>query len=191
MLFLKCLAHNGWNRPNDACAQNVANCDAGLSFSLWEKNPFFDPAALVVYNYNYNHKCLACTGAYVDLQTAKTCPGFCLWREVRGHDGPDSPGGPGPRTESHASRFFAFAFSSRASSCAPWSARGPGPGRCASTDRSTCPAGPRSASGGCPPTQTTPTPISGGSSSTSTPSWSASPSWSSTRTWTERPTSFR
>lgn len=49
---------------------------------MWEKNPFFDPSALIVYDYNYNHKCLACTGAYADVNTARACPGFCLWREV-------------------------------------------------------------------------------------------------------------
>ncbi len=74
--------HTNWVKPNDACAANPNNCPNGLTFAMWEKNPFFDPNTLILYGQDFGRKCLACNGAYADVKTGKSCPGFCLWRDV-------------------------------------------------------------------------------------------------------------
>ena len=61
---------------------NPLNCPDGMTFAMWEENPFFDPTSLVLYGQNFGKKCLVCNGAYADVNTGKSCPGFCLWRDV-------------------------------------------------------------------------------------------------------------
>lgn len=77
----QCLVHTPWVKDNDECAKNPLNCPDGMTFAMWEKNPFFDPSSLVLYGQDFGKKCLACNGAYADVKTAMSCPGFCLWRE--------------------------------------------------------------------------------------------------------------
>ena len=65
--------HKNWGHDGDDCAKNPANCPDGMTFAMWEKNPFFDPNSLVLYGQTYDKKCLACNGAYADTKTGLTC----------------------------------------------------------------------------------------------------------------------
>ena len=90
-VLFQCLVHKNWGLDSDLCAANPANCPDGLTFSIWEKNPFFDVNSLVLYGQSFSRKCLVCNGAYADVKTALTCPGFGLWREVAGMTEPSGP----------------------------------------------------------------------------------------------------
>ena len=72
------------DNEKDACAQNPKNCDEGLSFSIWEKFNY-DPEVMIKFKENpdnFPKKYIVSSGAEFDVVTAKSCPGFAIYRQV-------------------------------------------------------------------------------------------------------------
>ena len=72
------------NGEKDTCAKNPANCKDGLSFSIWEKFTY-DPDVMIRFKENPNNfppKYIVSSGAYFDIETEKSCPGFAIFRQV-------------------------------------------------------------------------------------------------------------
>ena len=72
-------------RKGDKCALNPAFCEDGLSFSIWEKFSY-DPKVMEEFQEhaeNFPRKYIVTSGADFDEETAKSCPGFAIFRQVQ------------------------------------------------------------------------------------------------------------
>ena len=68
----------------DSCAENPGNCEDGLSFAIWEKFNY-DPEVMIQFKEkpdNFPPKYIVSSGAEFDIVTAKSCPGFAIFRQV-------------------------------------------------------------------------------------------------------------
>ena len=75
-----------YKRSGDECADHPKFCDDGLSFSIWEKFKY-DPEVMDDKNFkddpsNFPKKYIVSSGAEFDFKTAKSCPGFAIYRQV-------------------------------------------------------------------------------------------------------------
>ena len=75
-----------YKRKGDQCALHPKFCDDGLSFAIWEKFKY-DPEVMDDNNFktdpsNFPKKYIVSSGAEFDFKTAKSCPGFAIYRQV-------------------------------------------------------------------------------------------------------------